>query len=873
MSSSTDKTISSGPVAEGARKNRSPETAFQKAPRSGGRRKADEILISSNTKQRYVEREEIGRGGCGVVVRAFDRQMQRDVVIKRVLAGDTGSRETIRRFLNEARITGQLEHPGIVPVHEIASDESDGTPFYVMKWLKGQTLSQVIRDFHATEQGAAKRQKLHELLNRFSQVCQTLAYAHRNRVVHRDLKPSNVMVGQFGETIVLDWGLAKQLSNTDSSSHLTKIESSDAVPATDQLAATEEGSIPETLLVTAFRDSSGSARVFDAEDLTKTGSVMGTASYMSPEQARGEKDLIGTASDVFSLGVMLYEILSGISPFRSTSVALTLDRVANAQYQSLQRLNRRIPKALSAICDRAMQLSPAARYADAAELGVDIDNYLAGNAVAAFREPWWCKLDRVAAKNLVIVRSAFAALCLIAIVSLVGIAKIDYARQRESAARQLAQQENQLKQQALSSEKLAHQDSVDQLKAARRSVDTWLIDLSGDLQFYPGMESLRQELLIRAESYYQENLSTVKLETPERLIERAMARLRLGDVARLQNETDKARIQFDQAIIELEFIRQRWANDLPNQWFLQQANARLGLALCELEQPQAQTSTTIDLMDEAWQAAEKATEKLPDSLDAKKTKFRMARCRGRMFVACDQASRAVEFLEACVTEAEHCFDEHSTPSEFHLLTGLIHDQARALEASQQFEEAANRLIALEQLYTKRIALFPTRPDLREARSHVRVKLGSLRMTAGKISEAVPWLEDGEEDLKEAWKSFSQDSFFQENLSIVEADLAGCFHELGDQQRSEELVREAIQRLQDVIRREGSNLTRVQTMASLFLQLAELLSDKSSSEFRKLVRDSGKLVAHLHERGVAKPILERLEIKHSALAEQIVADGE
>ena len=225
---------------------------------------------------------EIGRGGMGVVLRGRDPDLRRDLAVK-VLRDDLrDSPEMVRRFVEEAQIAGQLQHPGVVPIHELGTF-ADDRPYFTMKLVKGRTLSQLLAEGRASEAERAR------VLGIFEQVCQTVAYAHAHGVIHRDLKPSNVMVGSFGEVQVMDWGLAKVLRQGG--------DDNDAPAAPD----------PETVIATA--------RSLADSDLSSAGSVLGTPSYMAPEQARGEVEAIDERADVFALGSILCEILTGQPAF------------------------------------------------------------------------------------------------------------------------------------------------------------------------------------------------------------------------------------------------------------------------------------------------------------------------------------------------------------------------------------------------------------------------------------------------------------------------------------------------------------------------------------------------------------------------------
>jgi serine/threonine protein kinase/TolA-binding protein len=244
----------------------------------------DEMAIESESLPqqagRYRIEGEIGRGGMGVVLRARDPDLNRPLAVKMLLKYHANEAHLERRFREEAQITGQLQHPGIPPIHEIGV-LPDGRPFFAMKLIKGQTLAELLR------QRRQPSEDLPRLLSIFGQVCQTLAYAHSKGVIHRDLKPSNIMVGAFAEVQVMDWGLAKLLT----------------------------GDHTETMAGSAEQESTiDTIRSAMPEWASRPGTLLGTPAYMAPEQARGEVDQLDERCDVFGLGAILCEMLTGQPP-------------------------------------------------------------------------------------------------------------------------------------------------------------------------------------------------------------------------------------------------------------------------------------------------------------------------------------------------------------------------------------------------------------------------------------------------------------------------------------------------------------------------------------------------------------------------------
>ncbi len=260
---------------------------------------SSELPGAADRSGRYQFLGEIARGGMGAVLRGRDSELGRDLAIKVLLESHREKPELIRRFVEEAQIGGQLQHPGIVPIYDVGTF-ADLRPFFTMKLVKGQTLSSLLRGRKSPVDGLSR------FLSIYEQVCQTMAYAHTRGVIHRDLKPSNVMVGNFGEVQVMDWGLAKVLPRGG--------------VADDEIVPSQ----PEVSVIHTARSGSG-------EDASEVGSVLGTPSYMAPEQARGELDRVGERADVFGLGSMLCEILTGQAAFTGRTSGEVMRKAARGE--------------------------------------------------------------------------------------------------------------------------------------------------------------------------------------------------------------------------------------------------------------------------------------------------------------------------------------------------------------------------------------------------------------------------------------------------------------------------------------------------------------------------------------------------------------
>ena len=342
---------------------------------------------------RYIFEGEVAQGGMGVIHQVYDQDVRRHLAMKVILGeggrggarmkGDTPDVDSrsLGRFLEEAQVTGQLDHPGIVPVHEIGVDESDRV-YFTMKLVKGEELRSVIDRVHNPNDDDWNSTRALSLILR---VCEAMAYAHSKGVIHRDLKPSNIMVGKYGETYVMDWGLARVLGKQDHKD--LRIQPLPTAPSTT-VKSHRKG---------ASRESPNSPLV------TMDGDVVGTPAYMSPEQARGELDQIGPQSDVYALGTMLYHLLTGHMPYLLPGVVANQYAIWRWVQEGppvpLHRAAPGAPPELAAICDKAMSRLLADRYADMEELAVDLRAFLENQVVAAYESGPIAELKKWVARN------------------------------------------------------------------------------------------------------------------------------------------------------------------------------------------------------------------------------------------------------------------------------------------------------------------------------------------------------------------------------------------------------------------------------------------------------------------------------------------
>jgi serine/threonine-protein kinase len=351
---------------------------------SGSAADNDETQVHAHrVAPRFEERFQILRfhaeGGLGEVFLAYDHELNREVALKQIKGRQAHNEESRARFLREAEITGRLEHPGIVPVYGLDSP-TDGQPRYAMRFIHGVTLKDAIAEFHCgtamQNDPEGRALALRNLVGKFVSVCYTIAYAHSRGVVHRDLKPGNIMLGPYGESLVVDWGLAKAVGRTGNN----------AKAADDTIRP-----------------------MHDVEISSPTVGPVGTLRFMSPEQAAaGEGGTVaGLASDVYSLGATLYCVLTGKPPIQGKGDGDSIRaKVRAGDFAKPRALNAQIPPALEAVCLKAMALEPQDRYASAGDLGKDIERWLADERVFAYTEPLSVRLARWTRHHRTLVSSA-----------------------------------------------------------------------------------------------------------------------------------------------------------------------------------------------------------------------------------------------------------------------------------------------------------------------------------------------------------------------------------------------------------------------------------------------------------------------------------
>jgi WD40 repeat protein/serine/threonine protein kinase len=381
---------------------------------AAGSAEATQEAGAAHAEERYQRQEEFARGGLGRIVKAYDRRLSRPVALKELLQRRGHAEE---RFLREAMITARLQHPAIVPVYD-AGRGPEGEPFYAMKMVEGRSFDKVLEENKTLAERLA-------LLPHIINVAEAMAYAHSQKIIHRDLKPNNILVGEFGETVVIDWGLAKDLTQ-----------------GKDQPEAEPD----------AYREVTGPG-------LTTSGSVMGTPAYMPPEQAQNSQS-VDARADVYSLGAILYQLLSGLAPYQGKSSAAILHKLLKEPPVALEVIQPKAPKALVAIVEKAMQREAMLRYPSAAEVAIELKKFQTGQLVEAYQYTRQELIRRWLRKNWVFVFAAVAVLFTLVVMS-VDLYRTDKVlaetKKREQMAKEAKEEADKEKQSAETREKQARE--------------------------------------------------------------------------------------------------------------------------------------------------------------------------------------------------------------------------------------------------------------------------------------------------------------------------------------------------------------------------------------------------------------------------------
>ncbi len=752
---------------------------------------------------RYLDLHELGRGACGVVMESHDRQLDREVAVKRISTGLAADRRSRRRFLDEAKLTAALQHPGIVPVHEVGVGP-DGMPFYAMKLLRGETLSRRI----AVRRSLGDPGRVDpELLERFVDVCDAVAFAHRRSIIHRDLKPGNVMIGPCGETVVVDWGLAREVRPTRSAGF------PEGEAATIAATGTAQADLGERAGGNRWGTGETEARGGDA---TRQGMVAGTPGYLSPEQARGDNGSLGPESDVFSLGVILFEIATGRSPYPPTEDLSELLRMT-AEGRSITpgQADPRVPRPLASICGKAMAADPRDRYPTAEELAVDVRRFLADEPVAAHRDSVaeragrWCRRNGRKATTMAV---ALVVITIVATVSAVVVRRAHQAEARAHAGERRAHAETHA---ALRAERrarieadaaraeadAARAEAAHRSELARRAADRWIAGWGRHAEASPGLDHVHDRVLASAERTYQDLAARAIIDVRDwhDRVEHARCLTRIGDVRRMRNDPAAAARCYRDSLAALDEIRDP-DPDVAVQVLVAALNNRVGLAEVDLSErhdadPDAGDATRSDVRDALREACQRVIEAAPERARVDLAVARGWHALARITLADGDLESSIETLARARGIAERGVRAGDNDEAGRELAEILASLSDAYQRSGQPEVAIR-------LRRRQVRLLQTEADRQGKRSGgteriatARITLAELERETGSPAAAIRTLTGTIDELtahrKRAWGG----TFHHDTVAWATAELGRIAFAAGDDERGEASLRAAITQME------------------------------------------------------------------------------
>jgi serine/threonine-protein kinase len=658
------------------------------------------------TGRRFRIIRERARGGLGVIYEATDEELGRKVALKEIRPDKAASQALRSRFVVEAEITGGLQHPSIVPVYGLGTYD-DGKPFYAMRFVEGSSLRDTVSRHHrAHPRPDPTTVAFRELLGRFLDVCNAIAFAHSKGVLHRDLKPHNIMIGEYGEALIIDWGLAKATGKQE------------PVGGVGQAAAL----VP----------LSGSG-----VEGTRTGSVFGTPHYMAPEQACGQVDRIGVATDVYGLGAILYNMLTAHVPVAGDDIDEILDRVRRGDVTPPREINPSVPRALEAICLKALANRPEDRYPGARALADDLSRWLADEPVSARREPLIDRARRWARKHRTLTATTTVGL----LTALLGLALVLAVRER---SRQQLDENNQ------------------RLARANEQIDDWadramntveesytgvfgealLTGKLGKIQVKLGdkpievedsdLPSLADALLARPRKFYLE----LNRSATASLGDNPKARVRLANgwlaVARVENKVGRTDLALEDSGRSVDLFRQL-AREAPSnpeyRGGLLFARSEWGLNLLRsnyLDAASRELRAVIDGWDELPRQSRDNTTYRAGLAEAMMNLGNAQRNIGRTNEAAQLFRQAIDLFEAVIRE-----QDDPSAVQF-LLAGTCYSLAGDFHRSEQLDLAVPQYARAIELSGALARRFPETSDYRRWLANASTDLASLHRDRGDL---------------------------------------------------------------------------------------------------------------------------------------------
>ncbi len=591
---------------------------------------------SKHASIRYTLSRVHGEGGLGRVWLAHDTDLNRKVALKEVRLDRSVDARTLRRFLKEAQVTGQLEHPNIVPVYELARRKEDDHPFYTMRFIEGRTLGRQIAEFHRDRAGkpASRLDWQRRLLEPFLKICEAIGYAHSRNVIHRDLKPENVVLGDHGEVIVLDWGLAKVL---------TEARGPHSTVDADQI------------------------EVADAAGKDKTHGRVGTPAYMAPEQVAMNDEQIDTRTDLYGLGAILYEILANRPPAPGTTLEEIYQNVSTGHIPRTREVDLTVPAALDAICAKALSLNRDDRYASASALADEVRRWLIDEPVSVYRDPLTVRLTRWGRKHRTLVTGTAAAL-LVAAASFAV-----FASERSAHAGEIGRKNSELirANADLVAQRHRAEDREAQAIAAVKQFGDAVAN-EPELKKNPALEALRKRLMKEPLAFFRalrDRLQADQATTPESLARLASASFDLGSLTYEIGDRQDALAAFQ----ESRTIRQKLADDNPG---VIKSQHDLALCLSNIANLLRETGKPAEAL-KSYESALAIHRKLagdnPAETEIRRELARNERELGMFMYWAGKPDEGLKSLESALAIQQRLVDENPTVALFQGEVAVTHD--------------------------------------------------------------------------------------------------------------------------------------------------------------------------------------------------------
>jgi serine/threonine protein kinase/tetratricopeptide (TPR) repeat protein len=718
------------------------------------------------TSNRYTRTHLHAKGGMGQVWVARDRSLGRQIALKELRPDQKGNSVILSRFLYEARITAQLEHPGIVPVYELGGGS---IPFYTMRFVKGRTLSEAARSYHQ-ERLAGTPDSLRQvnLLNAFLGVCHAIAYAHSRGVIHRDLKGQNVVLGDFGEVIVLDWGIAKEIgpfttappvSDGDVAASFQRGGADNASHASVLGKGTFD---PNETLPPGTSQSDASLKRLPSEsgagsEGTMQGQLLGTPAFMAPEQASGLLNQIDQRTDVYGLGAVLYEILTGRPPFDGEKTAEILRRVREEPPRPPRELNPTVDPALQAICLKALSKRKEQRYTSATEMAQDVQRYLADQPVHACPDPWARRALRWARRHRTVVATA-AGLLLTSTIAL-GVGTVLVSRERNEAKFQ----GNEARQ------------AVDDMYT--KVAENWLEDR---------LDPLQKEFLEKTLAHYQ-TLTGQAAGDPAVRLEHARAFERMGDIQRKLGNVKEANTEYRRALAILEPLHAGQPDDGEVRRALALTQTRLGdLMLRRGQNDQAEPlyHQALGLQEVQAAAPNSTTEDRWLLGRTLKSQADLLRLKGDFTGARSVYQRAISTLEKATAKPAPSDISNDLALAENAQGQLLLDLNEKKLAEDQFRGALALLGPL-------VAEYPTVPRFRESLATTSNSLGLIEERDGRSADCeVHYRRELAEEERLA-QDFPDRPEFRRELARASMNLGNLLESEGRMAEAQAMLRRAV----------------------------------------------------------------------------------